>query len=235
MKSDNRSYNQRATEINYTAAIMAKQIGDAIIEGIMREDQFDDNILVWHYQQLHMLKNFFELLHEKTDTYPSCKKGCSGCCKYPILATEVEYHYISNWMRINVTEDTMNSLHKNFDQWHEEMGSIIDSFEYGNKQKSIEYTRRNVKCPFLIDNSCSIYEARPVACRTYFSYGNPRSCESEMYPKGTIDLENAKHNIYDVSIANRIKVVSKGDEEREDKMFRLAFAVLLLPLWFAKE
>ena len=24
-----------------------------------------------------------------------------------------------------------------------------------------------------------------------------------MYPKGTIDLENAKHNIYDVSIANR--------------------------------
>ncbi|QGG48872.1 YkgJ family cysteine cluster protein [Heliorestis convoluta] len=234
MNSNVSSYIKKAKDVNYTAAIMAKNAGDTIINAILKKEEFEDNILLWHYEQLHMLDNFLKLLHEKTNTFPSCKKDCSGCCKYPILATEVEYFYISNWIRNNVTEGTMDCLHKNFDNWHQKMEEIIDTFEYGNKQKSIEYTRKNVKCPFLTNNSCSIYEARPINCRVYFSYGNPKSCESEMYPKGTLNLDNVKHNIYNVSIANKIKNVSKGNKKKEETMFKLAFGVLLLPLWFTK-
>ncbi|WP_420042290.1 YkgJ family cysteine cluster protein [Bacillus cereus] len=43
-----------------------------------------------------------------------------------------------------------------------------------------EYSKNQVNCPFLIDNSCSIYAVRPVTCRTYFAYGNPERCKKEL-------------------------------------------------------
>lgn len=35
----------------------------------------------------------------------------------------------------------------------------------------------NTYCPFLKNNVCSIYNFRPLICRSYHVYGNPNDCE----------------------------------------------------------
>jgi Fe-S-cluster containining protein len=232
MKTDNRTHIQKATDVMYTSARMAKQVVDHLIEDIKQKGQPNDNLQRMHDEQLHVLENYINLLHEKTDTHPSCKNNCSGCCKYPIWATEVEYKYIMNWVATHLTNETTVLINDNLKKWNEEIGQLALSYKPGDKQKSNEYTRKNVKCPFLIDNSCSIYEARPVVCRTYFSYGNPKNCEREMYPKGTLNLDCASGNVYRVAMCNKIRVAVNGDKKREEELFKQAVGVKLLPLWF---
>ena len=43
--------------------------------------------------------------------------------------------------------------------------------------------RNNNYCPFLKDKICSIYEYRPLICRTYYVYGNSEDCKVD-YEKG---------------------------------------------------
>lgn len=42
-----------------------------------------------------------------------------------------------------------------------------------------EYFRRNIPCVFLEDGRCSVYEARPVACRGYFVTTPPENCAGD--------------------------------------------------------
>lgn len=231
MKLDTRSYNQKAREVLKNSAQLAFRIGTELSEKVKETEQLNDNILTMHRQQCNELDKYFELLHNETSTHPSCGEYCSGCCKYPIWSTEVEYLDISQWISENISEERMDILNKNFEKWDEEIGELASQYLPGDSQKHNEYVRKNIKCPFLIDNSCSIYEARPVNCRTYFSYGNPRSCEKEMFPSPTLNLSCAKLNIYTAPLANKVKKVTKNDNERDEKMATV-LNVKLLPFWF---
>ena len=75
-------------------------------------------------------------------------KDCSTCCElYPIDLNDKEYKILKN-LKPDLKTDDFGVLH------------IIQP-----------------PCPFLIDHRCSIYEARPMACRLYplavktYSYG----------------------------------------------------------------
>lgn len=62
---------------------------------------------------------------------------------------------------------------------------LITSFEANYIAKKIGKFLKNDKfslknntyCPFLKDKICSIYKYRPLICRTYHVYGNPKDCE----------------------------------------------------------
>ena len=88
-------------------------------------------------------------LFEKQAPFIKCKKGCAYCCKdgeYPL--SELEY---ANLM---IFYHTLPS---------EIQGTInqkIEKLLKSQKQKFYE-------CPFLIKDSCSVYEARPLICRAF--------------------------------------------------------------------
>ncbi|MEI4771427.1 YkgJ family cysteine cluster protein [Psychrobacillus sp. FJAT-51614] len=234
MAYNNRIFIQKATKVQHTSAIMAYRLGTSLIKKINEREQSDDNVVRMHYEQLPILERYFDLLHKGTKTQPSCKSNCSGCCKYPIWTSAVESMYISNWIRTNMDQDTLEQIHENFDTWYEEIGEWAEGYKYGDKIKHDEYTRKNIKCPFLINNSCSIYDARPIVCRTYFSYGNPKNCERELFPKGTLNLTCAGKNLYEVPMANKMRKASNGDKEKENQLFPKVFGKRLLPYWFYK-
>jgi Fe-S-cluster containining protein len=76
----------------------------------------------------------------------ACKKGCSVCCKnveMPILSAEIETigWHIKNRVGRELRRKILNKV---------------------DKQKP-----NSVACPFVINDSCSIYQVRPLACRTY--------------------------------------------------------------------
>lgn len=71
----------------------------------------------------------------------ACKEGCSHCCHIPVSITRVEAERIA--------KSTGKPIQKN-------PSKIAVEASYDNP------------CVFLEDRKCSIYENRPIACRTYF-------------------------------------------------------------------
>lgn len=84
--------------------------------------------------------------HQKE--YIHCKAGCSFCCErgdYPI--SEIEFKYMM--LAYNELDgNTQNIIKQN-----------IQEIKKGNTD--------SYKCPFLIENNCSIYSHRPFVCRTF--------------------------------------------------------------------
>lgn len=88
-------------------------------------------------------------IFEYQKEYLCCKKGCSYCCKrgdYPI--SEIEFNYIM------IGFDKLDDLTKDIIKQNiEKIKSETDTDSY--------------ICPFLINNNCSIYNYRPIVCRTF--------------------------------------------------------------------
>ena len=88
-------------------------------------------------------------MYEKQAPFIKCRNGCAYCCKegeYPLS----ELEYINLMLQYNtLPNNTKGIINQN----------IAKLIEQG-RQKFYE-------CPFLINNSCSVYPARPLLCRTF--------------------------------------------------------------------
>ena len=91
------------------------------------------------------LNNMFH----KQSPFIKCKQGCAYCCKegeYPVS----ELEYINLMLYYNtLSVDKKGIIHDN-------ISSILSK----KRQKIYE-------CPFLTENTCSVYPARPIICRTF--------------------------------------------------------------------
>ena len=101
-------------------------------------------------------RKFLELVDIRLDDifnrqapFIKCKKGCAYCCKegeYPLSELEyinlmLCYTKLSNDLKGFIEQNIENLLNKNRQKFY--------------------------PCPFLVDNVCSVYEARPLICRTF--------------------------------------------------------------------
>lgn len=85
-----------------------------------------------------------ELRSYATPHLQACKKGCSTCCYQRVILTETEADVIGDAIKVRPR-------------------AIPDNY----KQKDINSFGRSTPCPFLHNSECSIYEHRPIACRSY--------------------------------------------------------------------
>jgi hypothetical protein len=85
---------------------------------------------------------FFDKISQKHATQMECKKGCSKCCKTDISVFEIEADRILEWF------------------------SALSESEQ-SRLKSLWATPHQAEhCAFLYDDQCTVYEARPLICRT---------------------------------------------------------------------
>ncbi len=101
------------------------------------------------------LKKFFDA----QSPYIKCKQGCSFCCEkgqYPY--SELEFVYLMGEF-YTLPEDTQLKIKEKI----EEIKKEKIEFEKNNPPETKFYYR----CPFLINNLCSVYEYRGVICRTH--------------------------------------------------------------------
>ncbi len=96
---------------------------------------------------------------EKQGKNLACKKGCSNCClthrDIPVYPIEIVGIY---WYVIEKVKEPLRTQIKS---------SLIKH-------------RKGEPCPFLINNACSIYSMRPLACRQFNVFG--KSCEPSEDP-----------------------------------------------------
>jgi uncharacterized protein len=77
--------------------------------------------------------------------FVACQNGCSSCCHMNVTISSIEAKQI---------EATTGHKHVGLSS-----SKIHDTAEFSGQP-----------CPFLKNASCSIYAARPFACRTHFSF-----------------------------------------------------------------
>ena len=97
----------------------------------------------------------------------ACAKGCSHCCKsYFVSACPPDIFRIARHIRDNHKADFEAELDR------------ICAAE--NNTRNVSHTARyneRLPCSLLIDDACSVYEARPTACRGWAST-DVKACEN---------------------------------------------------------
>lgn len=96
-----------------------------------------------HSRKLEKVREIVAILADALEGVAACKSGCSQCCHIPVSMTQAEANVIGAAIGIDPATP-----------------------QYSVKA---DYTRTGTACRFLVDNQCSIYENRPLACRLCFN------------------------------------------------------------------
>ena len=111
----------------------------------------------------------------------SCRDGCAHCCRYPVDASLQECECIAYYLYQH--EDVLKRFLLTFGIWRESIMRIEPGFRQmqalsekimSDKATGQEielfydrcgaYGLADIPCPFLEENSCSIYPVRPYVC-----------------------------------------------------------------------
>jgi Fe-S-cluster containining protein len=105
----------------------------------------------------------------------SCQKGCGACCRQAIPLAEIEAYQIAALVE-TLPEPRRTEIKNRFEtawhhfseiNWFERLDNCANLSNEEREKVVLEYFHEGVPCPFLEDESCSIHQTRPLACREY--------------------------------------------------------------------
>jgi Fe-S-cluster containining protein len=96
----------------------------------------------------------------------ACSKGCSHCCRNFVSASPPDIFHVARYIRDNHEADFAAAFNR--------ICAAEDNTR--NVSQDVRY-KEHQPCALLIDGACSVYEARPMACRGWASM-DVRPCEN---------------------------------------------------------
>lgn len=115
----------------------------------------------------------------------SCKAGCGACCRQMVPLSIFEAEALSAWIH-TLPESRQQELTGRFHQALLKLAKagLIDRLVNEDwlvetesaQQLALDYLYQRVPCPFLEDESCSIYPIRPLICCEYLVTSPPEHC-----------------------------------------------------------
>jgi Fe-S-cluster containining protein len=123
------------------------------------------------------------------EAYPEslCGAGCSACCHYPVGLFDIdraEWDVIRRYLQTAWTREQRRDFHARF---LERFGPYRLKLWLLNVMMTfpLPVTSRPeglpLACPFLVNNRCSVYPARPIVCRTFGLFSVRRSGRQESH------------------------------------------------------
>ncbi|MBT3066734.1 YkgJ family cysteine cluster protein [Rhodoferax sp. U11-2br] len=116
--------------------------------------------------------------------YVACGKGCSDCCKMNVSISDIEADRLSMVSRKPMAVVKQPVRHS------------LEDFS-------------GVPCPFLVKDACSVYDARPYACRAHYSFDTSAYwCHPERSNAGEMSLlqmGGARQAYDDVVVGSRLR------------------------------
>lgn len=126
-------------------------------------------------KELHMLADELirdEILINGKPEHITCQKGCAHCCKQIVMVTQPEGARL-----FELAKERGIPL----DAGRLERQAVQDD----NGWLTLHGDDRN--CPFLgSDNTCQVYDDRPLSCRKYFVVSDPDMCDIEKHPRDKV-------------------------------------------------
>lgn len=117
----------------------------------------------------------------------SCRAGCGACCRQPVPIGESEAVRLAELVA-SMPEERQARIRQRFAAslcTLEEHGLLEGVRAYSTSDRDermrlgMKYFRLGVACPFLEDESCGIYEHRPLRCREFLVTSPPEHCAKD--------------------------------------------------------
>jgi Fe-S-cluster containining protein len=114
----------------------------------------------------------------------SCRAGCGACCRQLVPIAPPEAHVIADLVE-EMPEPRRATIRERFAAARARLGetpllAMLEdpgTFADGDLQRlGLDYFALGIACPFLEDESCSIYPERPIACREYLVTSPAEDC-----------------------------------------------------------
>lgn len=114
----------------------------------------------------------------------TCKKGCGACCRQLVPVSASEARRIRDYME-EMPEPRRAEVKRRFAASREALreAEILPRLSSGEglsrdelRSLGLDYFRLGIPCPFLEEESCSIYAERPIACRQYLVTSPAENC-----------------------------------------------------------
>jgi Fe-S-cluster containining protein len=112
---------------------------------------------------------------QATGRQVSCRTGCAACCRQMVPLTEDEARRLRDLVE-GLPEPRRSTIKARFEEANRRLGEagLLDdlrrpeilSSERGSALGRA-YLAQQIPCPFLDEESCSIYADRPLVCREY--------------------------------------------------------------------
>lgn len=116
---------------------------------------------------------------EESVTKPACKPGCAYCCYYKVEVRAAEMFLIKDYLLTNYGESRIKKV-------------LADAKSNAALIKTLTHDQHlttNIKCPFLIENKCSVYLVRPFKCRNFHAT-NVDGCESSFNDPSDLTIKS---------------------------------------------
>lgn len=120
----------------------------------------------------------------------ACRAGCGACCHVPVGLLAHEVLIVAHHVQLHFSPTDLEAL---IDRTAVHRVAVAG-------RSNLERTLLRRPCALLKEGSCSVYEARPEACRSHHSH-NAAACQTN------IDLGNEAIDVYIPGIRGRMFAV----------------------------
>ena len=168
----------------------------------------------------------------RTGIYPNTcfYYNCADCCKkdYPIMSY-TEYMFFKNWLKThNVDIKPIQKRAEEIQKKHQELhGFRLAVVKKSRPDKKHENPHDfKFDCPLLVDDACSIHQARPLACRAYglstINAVNVQACSYYLKQYQYNASHQSERHVYDVRpLLSLVKASDHAQTEKDlqDKQY----------------
>lgn len=126
-----------------------------------------------------MIHAIFDGIFKEKPNSIECAQGCNYCCNNTVHLTKTESKELSNAIRSSYGKQQMDTLKTR-------LKVIRNSHQ---KMTREERMLERSPCPLLSEGSCSVYDSRPLFCRSAFSYSKKMCEEANVNPELDVPME----------------------------------------------
>jgi Fe-S-cluster containining protein len=114
----------------------------------------------------------------------TCQKKCDACCHYQVASVPMEAKYIHFQAKKKLTSKQFKAISRKLKQVRTKEREI--EFQYPNDvlKQAKAYRLQKIACPFLYNQTCMVYDYRPMICRFHSVISPPKFC----YDNSTIQI-----------------------------------------------
>lgn len=147
------------------------------------------------------VSRFFDQFEEKYSQDMKCKVGCSACCYTDLSVFTIEAERISHWFS-SLDESTQKSLKK---LWKAPV--------------------KPGACAFLYDDRCTVYEVRPIICRSHGALIKFKDEDQDVFDicplNEAVNNDEAKAHALDLDRLNTLLSLAQGQFDGSGKRVSL--------------
>jgi Fe-S-cluster containining protein len=172
-----------------------------------------------------------ERLRSEDGIVPTCKFGCSYCCRFHIPTNIAEAHTLAKYVKRELSAEKINDLRMRTQQWHEWNNFRQGRYSSANIDDQTDFSNYEPCCPLLVNSACIAYPVRPLICRTHFVCSHPLSCYAANDPGSTEDAPIVLTSV--LAVTNPFSMTIKDIIEKAG--IDSSRSMMLLPHWLAIE